>query len=180
MEIIENYYVKTIKGNLENWDKGQVAYAIIGINENDVYKQIEENELDGLGDFAIENEIEENFNQILISVSLRAKIISDFLKNYRVEDYIYDELKKDKLFYKNFENIFIKTFHKLRGKRNNDFELGKIPNSEIEFLKSISVVINNRLAVLNKNTKKNDYEKDICQPCKIKGGEITFKKYYQN
>ena len=98
-------------------------------------------------DLAFDDEI--NYNRVFLTHKFRKSIIDDFLKSFPIQEYFYKNLKKDGQFFRTFDKFFIDLHDKLKGKRSDCFENGKIPINEIEFLKSISDVINHRIEILS-------------------------------
>ena len=120
-------------------------FLYIGTNEVNVQSEISD-DLNDL-DLAFDDEI--NYNSVFLTHKFRKSIIDDFLNAFKVEDYFYKNLKKDGQFFRTFDYFFMKLHDKLKGKRSDCFENGKIPINEIEFLKSISDVINHRIKILS-------------------------------
>ena len=134
------YYV-----NREEKNKKIFKFLYIGTNEVNVQSEISD-DLDDL-DLAFDYEI--NYNSVFLTHKFRKSIIDDFLNAFKVEDYFYKNLKKDGQFFRTFDKFFIDLHDKLKGKKSDCFENGKIPNNEIEFLKCISDVINHRIEILS-------------------------------
>ena len=134
------YYVNRAEKNRKTF-----KFLYIGTNEVNVQSEIS----DDLNDLDLSFDDEINYNSVFLTHKFRKSIIDDFLNAFKVEDYFYKNLKKDGQFFRTFDYFFMKLHDKLKGKRSDCFENGKIPINEIEFLKSISDVINHRINILS-------------------------------
>ena len=117
----------------------------IGVSEVNVQNNIS----DDMEDWDECFEKEQNFDNIYLSYKFKQSLKDDFLKSFPIQEYFYKNLKKDGQFFRTFDKFFIDLHKKLKGKKSDCFENGKIPNNEIEFLKCISDVINHRIEILS-------------------------------
>ena len=117
----------------------------IGVSEVNVQNNIS----DDMEDWDECFEKEQNFDNIYLSYKFKQSLKDEYLKSFPIEEYFYKNLKKDGQFFRTFDKFFIDLHDKLKGKRSDCFENGKIPINEIEFLKSISDVINHRIKILS-------------------------------
>ena len=126
-------------------EKSTNTTLYVGVSEVNVQNYIS----DDMEDLDLAFDYEINYNSVFLTHKFRKSIIDDFLNAFKVEDYFYKNLKKDGQFFRTFDKFFIDLHDKLKGKKSDCFENGKIPNNEIEFLKCISDVINHRIEILS-------------------------------
>ena len=117
----------------------------VGVNEVNVQNNIS----DDMEDWDLDFDKELNFDNVHLTYKFKQSIIDEFLKSFPIQEYFYKNLKKDGQFFRTFDKFFIDLHDKLKGKKSDCFENGKIPNNEIEFLKCISDVINHRIEILS-------------------------------
>ena len=117
----------------------------VGVSEVNVQNNIS----DDMEDWDLDFDKELNFDNVHLTYKFKQSIIDEFLKSFPIQEYFYKNLKKDGQFFRTFDKFFIDLHKKLKGKKSDCFENGKIPNNEIEFLKCISDVINHRIEILS-------------------------------
>ena len=117
----------------------------VGVSEVNVQNKIS----DDMEDWDLDFDKELNFDNVHLTYKFKQSIIDEFLKSFPIQEYFYKNLKKDGQFFRTFDKFFIDLHDKLKGKKSDCFENGKIPNNEIEFLKCISDVINHRIEILS-------------------------------
>lgn len=125
--------------------KSTYTTLYVGVNEVNVRSEISNDMEDWDLDF--DNEL--NFDSVHLTYKFKQNLIDDFLKSFPIQEYFYKNLKKDGQFFRTFDKFFIDLHKKLKGKKSECFEDGKIPTNEIEFLKCISDVINHRIEILS-------------------------------
>lgn len=145
----------TYIGSVEYLNPKELTFTVIGVSDDDVSETQDDflrSSLYEVHDFDLEDEIW-NY-KVVFSDKLKKKIEKDLLKHFNSANLLYKEIKKDGQFFRAIDEFLINLFFELRGKRNDDFKDGKIPNNEIEFLKCIADAVNHRLSVISENYGK--------------------------
>ena len=126
-------------------EKSTNTILYVGVNEVNVRSEISND----MEDWDLDFDKELNFDNVHLTYKFKQSIIDEFLRSFPIQEYFYKNLKKDGQFFRTFDKFFIDLHDKLKGKKSDCFENGKIPNNEIEFLKCISDVINHRIEILS-------------------------------